>query len=142
MYSPYYGAVFVSDFLGTDGATVAALDDGSGETAVYVVFSSSGSPLRLLVLNSEYYGGSGTRPSETVQFSGLTKSSGTVSAKRLTAPDATALVNQGAAVTIGGDGTFSASCESQGTQELESVSVSGGSLEVAVAASEALIVYL
>ena len=51
MYSPYYGAAFVSDFLGIYGVKVAALDNGTGAVATYVIYSVMGSPLRLLVLN-------------------------------------------------------------------------------------------
>ena len=134
--------MFVSDFLGTDGAKVAALDNGTGAVATYVVYSAAGSPLRLLVLNSNYFDGSTTRASQSMQFTGLTRASGTVRAKRMTAPAATSLADQGAAVTIGGNGTFSTSCVPQGTQATEPVTVSGGNLTVSVASSEALIVYL
>ena len=142
VYSPYYGAVFVSEFLGTDGARVAALDNGSSAIATYAVYSASNAPLRLLVLNSNYFNGTGTRSSASVQFTGLASAGGTRQAKRLTAPDATARTDQGAAVTIGGGGTFSAACARQGTESFESVAVSGGALTVSVRASEALIVYL
>ncbi len=142
MFSPHYGAVFVSEFLGTDGAKVAALDNGSSAIATYAVYSASNAPLRLLVLNSNNFDGTGTRASTSVQFTGLTTGSGTKRAKRLTAPNATSRTDQGAAVTIGGGGTFSSSCVQQGTQNFESVAVSGYALTVSVLASEALIVYL
>ena len=142
MYSPYYGAVFVSEFLGTDGAKLAALDNGTGAVATYAVYSASNAPLRLLVVNTNYYNGTGTRAATSVQFTGLTTSSGTKSAKRLTAPDATGRTDEGAQVTIGGNGTFSSSCAKQGTEGTENVAVSGGALTVSVLASEALIVYL
>ena len=140
MYSPYYGAAFVSEFLGTDGATLAALDGGTSAIATYAVYSSAGAPLRLLVVNTNYFDGSGTRAATSVAFSGL--SGTTKAAKRLTAPDATARTDEGALVTIGGNGTFSSACVGQGTQARESVMVSGGALTVSVLASEALIVYL
>ncbi|TFK81382.1 glycoside hydrolase family 79 protein [Polyporus arcularius HHB13444] len=142
VFSPYYGAVFVSEFLGTDGAKVAALDNGSSAIATYAVYSASNAPLRLLVLNSNNFDGTGTRASTSVQFTGLTTASGTKRAKRLTAPNATSRTDQGAAVTIGGGGTFSSTCVQQGTQNFESVAVSGNALTVSVLASEALIVYL
>ncbi|KAM5543120.1 hypothetical protein V8D89_002994 [Ganoderma adspersum] len=140
VYSPYYGAAFVSEFLGTDGATLAALDGGTSAIATYAVYSSGGVPLRLLVVNTNYFDGSGTRAATSVAFSGLSGS--TKTAKRLTAPDATARTDEGALVTIGGNGTFSSACVGQGTQARESVAVSGGALTVSVLASEALIVYL
>ena len=140
VYSPYYGAVFVSEFLGTDGARVAALDNGSSAIATYAVYSASNAPLRLLVLNSNYFNGTGSRTTTSVQFTGL--ASGTKQAKRLTAPNAESRTDQGAAVTIGGNGTFSSSCAPLGTQRTESVAVNGNALTVSVLASEALIVYL
>ncbi|RPD78395.1 hypothetical protein L226DRAFT_502875 [Lentinus tigrinus ALCF2SS1-7] len=142
VYSPYYGAVFVSEFLGTDGAKIAALDNGSSAIATYAVYSSSNTPLRLLVLNSNYFNGTGSRSSASVQFTGLATASGTKQAKRLTAPNATSRTDQGAAVTIGGGGTFSSTCARLGTENTESVAVSGNALSVSVLASEALIVYL
>ncbi|KAI0780147.1 glycoside hydrolase superfamily [Fomes fomentarius] len=95
VYSPYYGAVFVSDFLGTDGVTLAALDTGSSAIATYAVYSSSNVPLRLLVVNSNHFNGTGTRASTSVQFTGLATSSGTKQAKRLTAPNAESRTDQG-----------------------------------------------
>ncbi|RPD63756.1 hypothetical protein L227DRAFT_496569 [Lentinus tigrinus ALCF2SS1-6] len=142
VYSPYYGAVFVSEFLGADGAKIAALDNGSSAIATYAVYSSSNTPLRLLVLNSNYFDSTGSRSSASVQFTGLATASGTKQAKRLTAPNATSRTDQGAAVTIGGGGTFSSTCARQGTENTESVAVGGNALTVSVLASEALIVYL
>ncbi|KAI0768691.1 glycoside hydrolase superfamily [Trametes elegans] len=140
VYSPYYGAVFVSDFLGSDGVKVAMLDDGRSAVATYAVYSSSNTPLRLLVLNSNYFDGSGTRSTASVSFTGLT--GGTKQAKRLTAPAATSRVDQDASVTIGGGGTFDTNCAKRGSEGTESVVVGGGALTVSVQASEALIVYL
>jgi hypothetical protein len=92
----------VNTFLGTDGSKLSMLDDGSGAIASYVVYNSSGRPVRLLVYNSDYYTGSGTRSSASVSFTGGgLSSSGSKTATRLTAPNATSRVDQGAAVTIG-----------------------------------------
>ncbi|KAI0331016.1 hypothetical protein GY45DRAFT_1322942 [Cubamyces sp. BRFM 1775] len=142
VFSPYYGAIFVSEFLGSDGAKVVMLDNGSTAIAVYAVYSASNAPLRLLVLNSNYFDGTGTRSSTSVTFTGLSRSSGTKRAKRLTAPAATSRVDQGASVTIGGGGTFGTNCARTGTEGTESVAVNGNALTVTVQASEALIVYL
>ncbi|KAI0743496.1 hypothetical protein C8Q80DRAFT_842489 [Daedaleopsis nitida] len=140
VFSPYYGAVFVNDFLGKDGAKLAQLDDGTSAIATYAVYSSANVPVRLLVVNTNYFS-SGARASTSVQFTGLT-TSGTKQAKRLTAPSAESRTDHGAAVTIGGNGTFSSACVQQGAQRTEAVTVSGNALTVSVLASEALIVYL
>ncbi|KAH9940540.1 uncharacterized protein BXZ73DRAFT_88757 [Epithele typhae] len=143
VYSPYFGAIFVSDFLGADGATLAQLDDSTSDIAAYAVYSASGAPLRVLLSNSAYFAGTGARANATVALttSGLPRTS--ARAKRMTAPDATARADLGAPVTIGGNGTFSADCVAQGTQQMEEVAVGDdGSLTVSLLASEAVIVYL
>ncbi|KII96009.1 glycoside hydrolase family 79 protein [Plicaturopsis crispa FD-325 SS-3] len=133
VYTPYYGAAFVSEFLGTDGAALVMLDDGTGAVGSYVVYDGAGAPVRLLR--------HGTRASTEVSFSGLGAGSGTLSAKRLTGTGAGARVDEGDAVTIGGGG-FDDACSQSGTQVLESVAVSAGTFSVELLASEALIVYL
>ena len=118
------------------------LDDGTSAIAVYAVYSSSNVPVRILVINTNYFDGSGTRSSSTVALTGLATAPGTKQAKRLTAPNATSRVDQGATVTIGGSASFTSSCARSGTQVTESVPVSGNALSVRVAASEALLVFL
>lgn len=99
--------------------------------------------MRLLVYNSNFYDGSGTRSSVEVSFSGGgIPASGTKTANRFTGQNANSRVDQGGVVTIGGGGTFDGGCLSVGTQTRESVGVSGGLLSVNVQASEALLVYL
>ncbi|THH14464.1 hypothetical protein EW146_g5869 [Bondarzewia mesenterica] len=139
--APFYGASFVSQFLGTDGAKLSMLDNGSGAVATYVVYSSSGTPLRALIYNSNYFNGSGTRSSTSVSLTNLT-SSGNIRALRLTAQNATSRVDEGGVVTIGGGQTFASDCTTSGSQTFESVTVSNGSATVTVNASEALTVYL
>ena len=118
------------------------LDDGTSAIGVYAVYSASNVPLRLLVIDTTYFDGSGTRASTSVSLTGLTTSAGTKKAKRLTAPNATSRSDQGAAVTIGGSTSFTSTCTRSGTQNFEDVSVSGGATTVTLKASEALIVYL
>lgn len=141
--APYYGVAFVSEFLGKDGQKVIMLDDGTGPVASYAVYNAAGMPVRLLIYNSNYFDGTGTRSHTSVSFTGgPLPTSGTVSAKRLTAPNATSRVDQGAAVTIGGAGAFSSTCTNTGTQAIETIMVAGGAVAVTVQASEALIVFL
>ncbi|KAL4252614.1 Glycoside hydrolase family 79 protein [Abortiporus biennis] len=142
IFTPYYGAAFVSEFLGTNGVKLSMLDDGTSAIGVYVVYSSSNTPVRLLIVNSNYYAGSGTRTATTLSFTGLATTSGTKQAKRMTAPSATSRIDEGAAVTIGGSTSFTTSCLRTGTQAMESVGFSGNTMSVSVLASEALIVYL
>ncbi len=119
------------------------LDDGSGAVAVYAIFDSAGRPVRLLVYNSNFFDGSGTRSSTVVSFTGGNlPTSGSRTLKRLTAPSAMSRVDQGEAVTIGGGGTFDSTCRNAGTQTRETISISNSGLSVAVRASESVIVYL
>ncbi|KAL4267884.1 Beta-glucuronidase C-terminal domain-containing protein [Pleurotus pulmonarius] len=141
--APFYGVAFVSEFLGTDGTKLAMLDDGSGAVAVYAIFDSVGRPVRLLVYNSNFFDGSGTRSSTVVSFTGGNlPTSGSRTLKRLTAPSAMSRVDQGEAVTIGGGGTFDSTCRNAGTQTRETISISNSGLSVTVRASESVIVYL
>ncbi|KAF9076614.1 hypothetical protein BDP27DRAFT_1210210 [Rhodocollybia butyracea] len=141
--APFYGAYFVTEFLGTDGAKLEMLDNGKGAVAMYVLFNSAGAPIRLLVYNSNYYDGTGTRSSTSVSFTGGgIPTSGTTTALRLTGPNATSRVDEGGIVTIGGNVTFDGDCNAVGTSTRETVEVLEGALTVSVQASEALIVYL
>ncbi|KIK65736.1 glycoside hydrolase family 79 protein [Collybiopsis luxurians FD-317 M1] len=141
--APFYGAYFVSQFLGTDGAKLEMLDNGTGAVASYVLFNSAGTPVRLLVYNSNYFDGTGTRSSTSVSFTGGgIPSSGTKTALRLTGPNATSRVDEGGIVTIGAQVTFDGNCNAVGTPIRENVAVTGGTLTISVQASEALIVFL
>lgn len=142
--APYYGAYFVSQFLGTDGASISELSSDSSAVAIYAVYSSSNTLLRTLIYNSNYFDGTGTRSNQTVQLSGLSSGLNRATAVRLTANDAGVIIGQGGeemgAVTIGGGLTFGSGCEVSGEQTGESVAVSGGVANVVVQDSEAVIV--
>ncbi|EKM54178.1 glycoside hydrolase family 79 protein [Phanerochaete carnosa HHB-10118-sp] len=138
VFAPYYGAAFVSEFLGSNGVKAAMLDDGTGAIGVYAAFNASNSPVRLLIINTDYYSGTGTPATSVVTLSGAGSTDGTKLAKRMTAPDATST----SGVTIGGSASFAGTCARSGAQTMESVTVSGGTMSVSVRASEALIVFL
>ncbi|KAL0581236.1 hypothetical protein V5O48_000824 [Marasmius crinis-equi] len=141
--APFYGTYFLNTFLGKDGSKLSALDDGTSAVATYVVYNSSGKPVRVLIYNSNYFDGSGTRSTTSVSFTGGgLPSSGSKTATRLTAPNAASRVDQGAAVTIGGGLTFDGNCNPVGSIAKETASVSGSTLTVSVKASEALIIDL
>ena len=118
------------------------LDDGTSAVGAYAIYSSSNAPIRLLVINTNYYDGSGTRSIAAVSFTGLTASQSSAVAKRMTAPSAASRVDAGDAITIGGSASFTSSCTETGGQTTETVTISGTSMTVSVRASEALIVFL
>ncbi|KAF8584898.1 glycoside hydrolase family 79 protein [Ramaria rubella] len=140
---PYYGAAFLSEALGTDGHSVAMLDAGTNSTAVYGIYSAAGVPIRVLIINTAYFNGTGTRTTTTVPLTGLRSGASMLSAKRMTAPAATSTVAAGGTspITLGGQ-SFTAACMRTGTQVLESVPTASGSASLTLKASEALIVFL
>ncbi|KAK5627518.1 hypothetical protein RRF57_003233 [Xylaria bambusicola] len=139
MGAPYYGAYTATAFM-ANAASLTALDDGNSNYATYVAFDSAGAPLRALLYNSDYYSGSGTRPSQPFVLRGLTGSS--VRAKRLTGDSAVARVDQGGKVTFGGQTFTNGDCKISGSETFEPLAVSDGQATVSVKASEALLVYL
>ncbi|KAI9741047.1 MAG: hypothetical protein M1834_002758 [Cirrosporium novae-zelandiae] len=139
MGAPFYGAYFVASALaGAD--KVVQLDDGATDYAVYAVYES-GSPLRAVLYNSEYYT-SGTRSSTTFSLSNLGSSQSSVKAKRLTAPYATSRVDRGGNPSFGGQTFANVTCAIQGTETFETTTVTSGVATFTVGASEALLVYL
>lgn len=117
---------------------IAPLDDQSIAYAAYAIYEND-SPVRVLLYNSDYYT-TGTRPSETFTVSGLSAS--TVTAKRLTAAYSTSRVDEGESPTVAGQTFGNGDCTVQGTESVETATVSGGEATFTIGASEALLVYL
>ncbi|CZR66577.1 uncharacterized protein PAC_16478 [Phialocephala subalpina] len=139
MGAPYYGAYVATAFM-AGGASISELDTGSTNYAAYVVYDSAGKPLRVLLINSDYYS-SGTRGSETFVLTGL-GSGASVKSKRLTAASANSRVDQGGNPTFGGQTFANGTCVVGGTETFESTGLSGGVGSFVASASEALLVYL
>jgi len=139
--APFYGAAFLSQALGTDTTHIAQLDTSTNNTAVYAFFNSSSVPVRILVINSALYSGSGTRTSTTVSFTGVGGSNRTLRALRLTGSSANAVIANGDSVTIGGS-SFGGTCLANKAQTFESVSLAKGAFSVSLLASEALYIQL
>jgi len=134
--APFYGAAFLSSAIGTDAKKVSQLDNGSDTTAAYALYNSAGNVVRLIAINSQFYS-SGTRPSTSVVFSGLSTSA--VQVTRLTAPSAESQTALGGNVTIAGR-SLDSSCKLVGNQGVETVGVVGGNLTVTLLASEAVFI--
>lgn len=137
--SPYYGAYAATAAM-AGGSYISALDSGTTNYAVYVVYDSAKNPLRALLYNSDYFNGTGTRTSESFVLTGLTAAS--VKAKRLTAASALSRVDQGSNPTFGGQIFANMTCAIGGTETFENTVVSGAQATFAVGASEALLVWL
>lgn len=140
MGAPYYGATVAVAFL-ADADSVAVLDDSTTDYAAYATYDAAGKPLRLLLYNSDYFDGTGTRSSTVFSVSGLSSLS-TVQAKRLTAASALSRQDQGSLPTWGGQTYTNGNCVVSGTETYETTTVSSGVAAFTLQASEALVVYL
>jgi hypothetical protein len=137
MGAPYYGAYMATMALaGAD--KFAPLDDGKTPYAAYAIYKGN-TVVRVLLYNSNYYA-SGTRSSETFTLTGLTQSS--ITAKRLTAPKTTSRQDQGEPPSLGGQQFTDGTCVLQGSESIETATVSSGSATFTISASQALLVYL
>lgn len=141
MGAPYYGATAAVAFL-AGGSHLTALDAGTTNYAAYATFDASGAPLRVLLYNSDYFAGTGTRSSTPFVLTGLGSSVASVRAKRLTAASALSRQDQGGNPSWGGQVYTNGTCVVSGTETYETVSVSGGQASFTLQASEALVVYL
>ena len=121
------------------GASIAVLDDGSSSYGGYVVFSENEKPFKILLYNSDYYDGDGDRSSQTIILTGLTAS--TVSAKRLTASSATS-TQSGGGLSFGGQTFVDATCDIEGSEVVETISVNEGQAAFQLASSEALLLLI
>jgi hypothetical protein len=139
--APYYGAhMAVATMAGA--AHITTLDDGTTNYAAYATYDAAGKPLRVLLYNSDYYAGSGTRNSTSFVLSGLTTTATSVKAKRLTAASALSRQDQGGNPSFGGQYFANGTCVIGGTETFETATVSGGKATFTLQATEALLVYL
>lgn len=139
MGSPYYGAYAATAAM-AGGPYISALDTGSTNYAVCVVYDSVKTPLRAVLINSDYYSESGTRENQTFVLKRVLRTS--LKAKRLTAASALSRVDQGSSPSFGDQKFVDGMCIVGGAKTFESVGVVGGSATFVVAGSEALVVYL
>ncbi|GAM89130.1 hypothetical protein ANO11243_071650 [Dothideomycetidae sp. 11243] len=136
--APYYGAYFAT--LALAGATqIAPLDTGTNNFAGYVVYTGQVAK-RVLLINSNYYSGSGARTAQSFTLTGLNCTG--VTAKRLTAPASTSRQDQGQNPTLAGQTFENGTCTIQGEAMVETTSVEDGRAVFKLKASEALLVYL
>ncbi|KAI9324775.1 hypothetical protein DFJ73DRAFT_768003, partial [Zopfochytrium polystomum] len=117
-FAPYYGAIFAATAL-ADAKSIQALDDGTTPYAAYAIYTSASSatPSRILLYNSDFYSGSGSRASRTFQITGVPSSVLAVTGLRLTGPSTSAKVETGGVPSISGP---------VGVKRLETFAVAGG----------------
>ncbi|KAL1887480.1 hypothetical protein Sste5346_010179 [Sporothrix stenoceras] len=136
--SPYYGGFVATDALAGE-SYITALDDGTSNYAAYAIYSADKTLSKVVLINTDYFDGAGTRSSHSFIISGLTSKS--ISAKRLTAASALSRQDEGDAPTYAGQ-SFSnnGNCALTGKKEMEQVSVSSGKATLKLYASEALVI--
>lgn len=140
MGAPYYGATAATAFL-AKATYLTELDAGRSAYAAYATYDASGGLLRVLLYNSNYFGGTGSRSSQLFVLTGLTDVSTVVRAKRLTATSAESRQDQGGVISFGGQFFNNVTCTVGGTETYEPVTVSGGQANFTLKAGEALVVY-
>lgn len=122
------------------GAYISSLDDGTSNYAGYVIYSAAEQPIRVVLINTDYYDGTGERTYQSFVLRGLVNA--TVVATRLTAASALSRQDFGDMPTFGGQVFSNQTCNAEGELVTEAVCVVDGSATFSVAASEALIIDL
>jgi hypothetical protein len=67
--APYYGGYFAALAL-AGGEHIIELDSGNSSYAQYVIYSK-GQPIKAVLINTDYYSGSGVRTKSTITLNGL-----------------------------------------------------------------------
>lgn len=89
---PWYGGYF-SSLAVSDGDYITAIDAGNTRYAQYVVYNQD-APSKVVLINTDYFSGIGSRSSTSFVLSGVTHSS-TIRLIRFTAPSSEATANAG-----------------------------------------------
>ncbi|KAM6516713.1 hypothetical protein FALCPG4_014886 [Fusarium falciforme] len=137
--SPFYGGYVAAQAM-AGGAQIVSLDDGTTKYAGYSVHSSSGKALKVVLVNTDFYDGVGTRPVQQFHVNGLRGSQ--VQARRLTAKSTLSRQDEGDAPVFAGRSIADNTCKFAGSEKLETFKVTGGGAVFNLAASEALLITL
>ncbi|KAH6695971.1 hypothetical protein BKA61DRAFT_711299 [Leptodontidium sp. MPI-SDFR-AT-0119] len=140
---PFYGGYFAALALARSDQIVA-IDSGLDSYAQYVVYKR-GKPIRAVMINTDYYSGTGVRNSTTFTLTGL-RGSKSLESLRLTAPSSDFIFESGqrpgSGITVGGSFFSNSDCALRGNQKLETTQQKAGIATFTLMASESLIVYL
>lgn len=139
MGAPYYGAYFATMAL-AGASQIAPLDDGTTNYAGYAIYTGN-RITKVLLYNSDYYDGTGTRSNKVFAIKELSGCSA-ITTRRLTASSAVSRQDRGQNPTVAGQTFANGTCSIQGTAIIETATVSSGTALFTLAASEALLVYL
>ncbi|KAJ0426796.1 hypothetical protein BJY00DRAFT_306792 [Aspergillus carlsbadensis] len=144
--SPFYGGYVAAEAM-AGGSRIAALDDGSTNYAAYAIYSARGAVRKVVLVNSDFFDGDGTRSRREFVLEGLMVrgkgGGGSVRVKRLTAPSSLSQQDLGEAPTFAGRVVDDQTCRFTGEEVVEEVQVGvGGRATIELAASEAVVITL
>ncbi|CAI7580895.1 unnamed protein product [Penicillium viridicatum] len=141
--APFYGAYFAA--LAVEGGdSILASDNGTDSFAQYVVYKKE-NPFKVVLVNTEYYSGTGSRSATKFTLTGL--ENGPVQTLRLTGPSSETSVSRlqsdpSLEPSIGGQYFSNDNCSLRGHKKFEKFTVQDYQLTITLSASEALIIYL
>lgn len=137
--SPYYGGYVAAEAVA--GATcVVPLDMGNDEFAGYAVFDGGCEVKRVVLVNTEFYSGNGTRGVEEFILQGVERRAFT--ARRVTAESALSRQDEGENPKFGGQSFSNETCGLVGQPLVEAGEIKDESVRFMLRASEALVVEL
>ncbi|KAL2681419.1 hypothetical protein Neosp_009030 [[Neocosmospora] mangrovei] len=141
--TPFYGAYMAVKAV-AGGDHIYASDPGNTRYAQYVIYKDD-APSKVILINTDYYSGSGTRSTSTFTLTGLNVSS--VKTTLMTAESSELRSYQvrnqpSRQPTIGGQYFANSNCALTGTFKTETKTVSGGKATFTLQASEALLIEL
>ncbi|OQD64456.1 hypothetical protein PENPOL_c007G07799 [Penicillium polonicum] len=141
--APFYGAYFAALAV-EGGGSILASDNGTDSFAQYVVYKKE-KPFKVVLVNTEYYSGTGSRSATKFTLTGL--ENGPVQALRLTGPSSETSVSRlqsdpSLEPSIGGQYFSNDNCSLRGHKKFEKFTVQDYQLTITLSASEALIIYL
>lgn len=137
--APFYGGYVAASAL-AGGETVITLDEGFDNYSGYAVFGRGGVGKSVVLINTDYFDGNGTRSTQEFVIKGLLGTK--VMAKRLTAESALSRQDQGENQVFGGQSFSNETCRPVGEPSVEIVEIKDCSANFVIAASEALLIEL
>ncbi|KGO50014.1 Glycoside hydrolase, superfamily [Penicillium expansum] len=135
--APFYGGYFAALAI-EGGDSISASDDGNDSYAQYVVYKK-GKPFKVILVNTNYYSGNGSRSVTNFTMTGL--KNGYVEALRMTGPSSETLVprlqtDPSLEPSIGGQYFSNDDCSLRGAQNFEEFTVEKHRLTISLTASE------
>ncbi|KAI8714924.1 Glyco-hydro-79C domain-containing protein [Fusarium sp. LHS14.1] len=141
--TPFYGAYMAVKAV-AGGDHIYASDAGNTRYAQYVIYKDD-APSKVILINTDYYSGSGTRSTSTFTLTGLKVSSVKTTLMKAESSELRSyqVRNQPSRQpTIGGQYFANSNCALTGTFKTETKTVSGGKATFTLQASEALLIEL